>query len=438
MPIEITMPSLAAGMTEGNLSRWLKAENEPVEKGEAIAEVETDKATMEIEAEDSGILARILVPSGSEGVPVNTPIALLLQRGESADVLLQSPVTGSAAMTSGPTELPDTESTEDAGTVPPLTAERVEPGPMASANAARLHASPLARRLAVEYGVALASLEGSGPGGRIVRLDVERAREQRPPATAAKSPPASSPSATPTPTPRLAPRPMPWQEYEAIPNTGMRKTIARRLLESKQTVPHFYLSANVELDAVLAVRRQLNEKEGATYKLSVNDFVVKAAALALRRIPAANAMWTDEQILRFKTVDVSVAVATEGGLLTPVIRSADQKGVETISSEVKRLAAAARAGKLNPDEYQGGGFTVSNLGMYGVDQFFAIINPPQSCILAVGAAESRPVIRESAVVARTMMTCTLSVDHRSVDGVVGAEFLAAFKAILEDPLQLLL
>src|SRR5438128_6262621 len=264
MPIEITMPSLAAGMTEANLTRWLKAENEPLEKGEAIAEVETDKAVIEIQAEDSGILARILVPSGSEGVPVNTPIALVLKEGESADAVPPSGASGVAAMASAPPELPDTESSEDAGRVPPLTTRTLAPGPTAVTDGKRPQASPLARRLASEYGVTLAGLQGSGPGGRIVRLDVERAREQgRAAVVAEAAPPISAPAVSP-PTLRPAPRPMPWQEFEAVPNSGMRKTIARRLLESKQTVPHFYLSADVELDAVLALRKPLNDRDGTT------------------------------------------------------------------------------------------------------------------------------------------------------------------------------
>ena len=231
---------------------------------------------------------------------------------------------------------------------------------------------------------------------------------------------------------------MPWQAYGSLANTTMRKTIARRLVEAKQAIPHFYLTVNIELDALLVLRQQLNAESDGISKLSVNDFVVKAAALALRRVPAANAMWTDEAILRFEAVDVSVAVATDGGLVTPVIRNADRKGLATISDEVKALAARAREGKLSPEEYQGGGFTISNLGMYGVDQFTAIINPPQSCILAIGAAEARPVVRGGAIEVRTLMTCTLSVDHRSVDGAVGAEFLAVFKRLVEKPLHLML
>ena len=430
MPTQIVLPSLAAGMEEATLARWRKSEGDPVEKGEVIAEIETDKATMEMEAEETGILGRILVPSGSQGVAVNTPIALLLRDGE---------------------ELPDTEASEDAayppavpGTHPAETSAPASPAAVMApeeraASQRRPRASPLARRLAREYGVSLSQLQGSGPRGRIVRLDVERARGQATPAPAA--PASAGPSPSPSvleATTRPGPQPMPWQTYAPLANSTMRRTMARRLVAAKQTVPHFYLTVSVELDALVALRQELNGEAGAPCKLSLNDFVVKAAALALRRVPAANAMWTEEAILRFEDVDIAVAVATEGGLITPVVRNADQKGLATISTEIKDLAARAREGKLKPEDYQGGGFTVSNLGMYGIEQFSAIINPPQSCILAVGVAEARPVARHGAVEVRTLTTCTLSVDHRSVDGAIGAEFLAAFKAIVERPLKLML
>lgn len=435
MPLEIVMPSLAAGMTEGTLTRWLKGEGDAVAKGEAIAEVETDKATLEMEAEETGILGRILVPAGPGAVAVNTPLAVLFKAGEAVD-------TAAPAIAPAPTPAPAP------ATLPSASQPAVLGG---TAPGHRVPASPLARRLAAQYGVSLTGLHGSGPSGRVVRLDVERLRD----AAAAHSPPPPAPTVAPAPpspaaaatatatrpqamaTPP-APQPMPWQAHTAIPNSAMRKTIARRLSEAKQTVPHFYLTIEVELDAVLSLRQRLNGRPGAESKLSVNDFIVKAAALALRRVPAANAMWTDEAILRFAEVDISVAVATDGGLITPIVRQADRKGLATICGEVKQLAAKARDGKLTPEEYQGGSFTISNLGMYGITQFSAIVNPPQACILAVGAGEPRPVVRDGTVQVRTLMTCTLSVDHRAVDGAVGAEFLAAFKPLIEDPLQLML
>lgn len=438
MPLEIVMPSLAAGMTEGTLTRWLKGEGDAVAKGEAIAEVETDKATLEMEAEETGLLGRILVPAGPGAVAVNTPLAVLFKAGEAVD-------TAAPAASPAPTPAPAPATLPSAS--PPAALGGTAPGH-------RVPASPLARRLAAQYGVSLTGLHGSGPSGRVVRLDVERLRDAAAarPAAAPALPPAVAAPALPSPveaatvpavrpqaavTPS-APQPMPWQAHTAIPNSAMRKTIARRLSEAKQTVPHFYLTVEVELDAVLSLRQRLNGRSGAESKLSVNDFIVKAAALALRRVPAANAMWTDEAILRFAEVDISVAVATDGGLITPVVRQADRKGLATISGEVKQLAAKARDGKLTPEEYQGGSFTISNLGMYGITQFSAIVNPPQACILAVGAGEPRPVVRDGTVQVRTLMTCTLSVDHRAVDGAVGAEFLAAFKPLIEDPLQLML
>jgi pyruvate dehydrogenase E2 component (dihydrolipoyllysine-residue acetyltransferase) len=459
MPVQIVMPSLAAGTTTAALRRWLKAEGEPVNKGEVIAEVETDKATMEMEAEETGVLGRILVRSGSEAVAVNTPIAILLQEGELPDTESSEDAASPAAPTIlREAELPDTESSEDAAsptassTVAGVSlVEASAPVPPAVPRQRRVFASPLARRLARHYGVRLADLPGSGPNGRIVRLDVERAREKTPfpeqPVPAQQTAPrVQPPTGTTLPTsPREAPatapptpQPMPWQAYRSVANSSMRKTIARRLVEAKQTVPHFYLTRNVELDELLSVKQHLNARADGAYRLSVNDFVVKAVALALRRVPAANSMWTEEATLVFEDVDVSVAVATDAGLITPVIRGADGKGVGAISKEVKELAARAREGKLKPEEYQGGGFTVSNLGMYGIEQFTAIVNPPQSCILAAGAGERRPVVREGAVQVRTLVTCTLSIDHRSVDGAVGAQFLTAFRTLIEDPLQLTL
>jgi pyruvate dehydrogenase E2 component (dihydrolipoamide acetyltransferase) len=415
MAIEIVMPVLSAGMEEATLARWLKAEGDVVAVGDVLAEVETDKATMEMEAEAAGILGKRLVADGTAGVPVNSPIAILLAEGESL------PADGGAA----------------APVAAPMAAVvmATPPAPVATGGD-RVLSSPLARRLAARYGLDLSGLTGSGPKGRVVRLDVERARE-------------AGPSAVPTPASVAAPAPaakaapiaaaVPLDRpHVALPNSSMRKTIARRLTESKQTVPHFYLTVDVELDALLALRKDLNGRPNADYRLSVNDFIVKAVALALRQVPAANASWTDEAIIQWSDVDVCVAVATDGGLLTPIVAKADQLGLATLSNRVKDLAARARDGALKPEEFQGGGFTISNLGMYGITAFSAIVNPPQACILAVGAAEERAVVRDGALAVRTMMTCTLSVDHRAVDGAVGAAFLAAFKPLLEDPLRLML
>lgn len=305
----------------------------------------------------------------------------------------------------------------------------------------RVFASPLARRLAARAGLDLRRMDGSGPHGRIVRADVEAAEARSattPPERAESDPFDVAPPSVEAPAHAVKGRLQSWQRYTEEPNSQMRKVIGRRLAESKQTVPHFYLTIDCALDPLLDLRAQLNEKapEGA-WKLSVNDLIIKAAAVALRRVPAANAVWTDEAILKLETVDISVAVATDRGLITPIIRDADIKGLSTIATEMKDLAARARAGTLQPEEFQGGGFTISNLGMYGIREFSAIINPPQSCILAVGQGEQRPVVREGALTVATMMSCTLSVDHRSVDGAVGAEYLAAFKALIEDPLAML-
>ncbi|MFC0287278.1 pyruvate dehydrogenase complex dihydrolipoamide acetyltransferase [Kaistia hirudinis] len=411
MPKEILMPSLSAGMEEGTLARWLKAEGDAVAAGEIIAEIETDKATMEMEAAEAGILGRLLVPAGTNGVPVNAPIAILLQPGES---LAEAPAPTPAAPPAQPaaSEAPKPAvATQAADELPP-----------------RHLASPLARRLAAESDIDLAALTGSGPRGRIVRIDVERARAA---ASAASPAPAAEPRPAPVPE-------APAQRVTRLPHSAMRRVIARRLLESKQTVPHFYLSVECEIDRLLALRADLNAVAADDYKLSVNDLVIKAAAKALRIVPEANAMWTEDAILRFDDVDVAVAVATDGGLITPVLRRADEKSLGTLSNEIKELAGRARANKLKPEEYQGGGFTVSNLGMYGVVSFAAIINPPQSCILAVGAGKRRAVVREDdTIVAATVMNCTLSVDHRSVDGAIGARYLSAFKDLIEQPLRLL-
>ncbi|WES31355.1 pyruvate dehydrogenase complex dihydrolipoamide acetyltransferase [Varunaivibrio sulfuroxidans] len=434
MPIQITMPALSPTMTEGNLAKWLKNEGDAVSSGDVIAEIETDKATMEVEAVDDGVLGKIVVPAGSEGVAVNSVIALLLEEGEDASALENVTVTAPSpapppapapapAPTPTPTPAAQAQGSTPASSPTPLPAS-------ARSGGDRLFASPLARRMADQAGLDLSALTGSGPHGRIVKRDVEQAIEKGVPAKTAAA--------------QGAPQAMAIGRdggTTAQPNSTMRKIIAKRLQESKQTVPHFYLTVDCELDGLIEARKRLNalspEGEGA-YKLSVNDFIIKAVALALKRVPTANAMWTDDAIELFNDIDVSVAVATPGGLITPVVRNADLKGMVQISNEIKSLAARGRDGKLMPEEYQGGGFTISNLGMYGVKEFSAIINPPQSCILAVGAGEQRPVVKNGELAIATVMGVTLSVDHRAVDGALGARFLQAFKSIIEEPYTLIL
>jgi pyruvate dehydrogenase E2 component (dihydrolipoamide acetyltransferase) len=423
MSIEVCMPAVSTSMTEGTLARWHKKEGEPVEIGEIIAEIETDKAIVDLEAEASGILAKIFVADGSNGVKVGSVIARIAQLGggHASDT---APGSGGAGA--------DTAARADAAPAP------VHP----HSNGTRRFASPLARRIAAERGVALEEITGSGPNGRIIKADVE----SHVPALAAPAP-AMLPQSQPPKA--LAPQnhsPHAHLEaaathgldpaYDEVPHTGMRRVIAQRLSESKQQVPHFYLDLDCQIDALLALRAQLHASvEGV--KLSVNDFLVKAAALALRQVPAANASWTESCVRMHRDVDISVAVATPGGLLTPVVRGADGKSLGAISAEVKALAERARVGKLLPAQYQGGTFTISNLGMYGVRRFSAIINPPQACILAVGAAEQRPIVRDGALAVGTLVTLGLSADHRVVDGAVAAEFLATLRKLLEAPLALL-
>ena len=406
MPTQILMPALSPTMTEGTLARWLKGEGDAVEPGDIMAEVETDKATMEIEAVDEGVLGRILVPEGTEGVEINTPIAVLMGEGESTADIAEAP-------SAGPVVAPAAPAVAPAG-------NGAQPAPKAGD---RIFASPLARRMAAQAGLDLAALSGSGPRGRIVKRDIEAALAKAP---AAPEAPAQAPPAA-----------VPEGGVVAVPNTGMRKTIARRLVESKQTIPHFYLTVDCSIDALLKTREELNARSEAQ-RLSVNDFIVKAVALALRKVPEANASWTDAATLRYERIDVAVAVAVEGGLVTPVVRDADNKGLAQISSEMADFAARARDGKLKPEEYRGGGFSVSNLGMFGIREFAAVINPPQAGILAIGAGEKRPVVEDGALAIATVMSCTLSGDHRVIDGAVGARFLAAFKGLVEDPLTMLL
>ncbi len=439
MPVKVLMPALSPTMTEGTLAKWHVKEGDTVESGDVIAEIETDKATMEVEAVDEGKIGKILVAEGSEGVAVNEVIALLLEEDEDESALDGADT--SAAGTAPAAEAPS----EPASSSAPAqldTPAKASPAPAAPVSGGdRIKASPLARRIAANDGVDLASVTGSGPRGRIVKRDVEAAKSAKPAAESASAEKAA-PSA---PAAAAAPAASGWNpdltglpEYEEIPNSGMRKTIARRLTESKQQVPHFYLTVDCELDNLLATRKQLNEKAGDGVKISVNDFVIRAVSLALKKVPAANSIWTDKATLQCKKQDISVAVAIDGGLITPVVRDAGSKGLAEISSEMKALAGKARDGKLMPEDYQGGTFSVSNLGMFGIKEFSAIINPPQGCILAVGAGEQRPVVKDGALAIATVMSCTLSVDHRAVDGAVGAQFMAEFKKLIEDPLSMLL
>ncbi|MCE3247092.1 MAG: pdhC [Geminicoccaceae bacterium] len=453
MPIEIRMPALSPTMTEGNLARWLKREGDRISAGEVIAEIETDKATMEIEAVEEGKLGRILIADGTEGVAVNTPIALLLEDDEDASALANFPSDG-VGETAAPIEAeveppvaaassarPTTKTEAAAAATPAVAKEGAKQGNGAD-RGERIFASPLARRIAEQAGIDLGRLRGSGPHGRIIKVDIERAIRE---GVAPKAPPAAAPAPAAARPEARAPSPIPpsapaASAYTEQPLSNMRKVIARRLTEAKQTIPHF-LSMDCELDALLKLRGELNAREGADYKLSVNDFVIKAAALALRKVPKANASFGGDKIYQYHDVDVGVAVAIDDGLVTPVIRKADQKGLATISKEMRDLSARARdpgGMKLKPEEYQGGSLSVSNLGMYGVRDFQAVINPPQAAILAVGAGERRPVIKDGAVASATTMTVTLSIDHRVVDGALGAQLLQAFKGYIEDPLAMLL
>ncbi len=437
MSTNILMPALSPTMTEGTLSRWLKKEGETVKAGDVLAEIETDKATMEVEAVDEGVLGKIIVPDGTTGVQINAPIAVLLAEGETLSDAAPPAATPAPPppppQPSAPSPAPQT------ATAPPPPAPATRKAPNGAGNGAaegRIFASPLARRMAEQAGLSLASLKGSGPNGRIVKADVEAALARAPaPTPAAKAPAAGAPSAAPALAAITAP-------HRLVPHTTMRRVIARRLTESKQTIPHFYLSVEVALDALLKLRADLNSrsaKDGpGAFKLSVNDLIIKAAALTLARFPRVNASYTEEGIVEYEDVDISVAVAIPDGLITPIIRRADQKGLAVISNEMKDLAERAKSGKLKLEEFQGGGFSISNLGMFGISEFSAVINPPQAAILAVGAGEKRPVVREGALAIATMMTCTLSVDHRVIDGVLGAGWLSAFKGIIEDPLSLML
>ena len=438
MSTNILMPALSPTMTEGTLARWLKKEGDTVSAGDVIAEIETDKATMEVEAVDEGVLGKILVPDGTANVAVNAPIAILVESGEAVPAGARAADAAPPAEVASPPPPPGAVTSSEDG---PVAADRsAAPQPAAPARAepeaggGRVFASPLARRLAQAAGIDLATLTGTGPHGRIVRADVDAAK-----LGAAKNAPAAAPVAAPViaAPAKAAPIAAP---HTLTPHSSMRKIIARRLTEAKQTVPHFYLSTDVQLDALLKLRGDLNGRaRGAgAFRISVNDLLIKAAAVALREVPGVNASYTEEGIAQYSEIDIAVAVAIPDGLITPIIRGADRKGLVAVSNEMKDLAARAKAGKLKPEEFQGGGFSISNLGMFGITTFAAIINPPQGAILAVGAGELRAVVREGVLAVATMMTCTLSVDHRVIDGAMGAQWLQAFKSVVEDPLGILL
>ena len=446
MATNILMPALSPTMEEGKLAKWLVKEGDTVKSGDILAEIETDKATMEFEAVDEGRIGKILVPEGSEGVKVNAPIAVLLGEGEKAgdvDISAAMKDIGAAVKAEAPkAEAPKTAPKAPAkAEAPKVETPKAAPTPAAAASGNRIFASPLARRIAATKGIDLAALAGSGPRGRIVKADVDNATPGAKPAGAAVAPKAEAVGAG------MAVAPLPDAklfykagEYEEIPHDSMRKAIARRLTSAKTLIPHYYLSVDCDLTALMATREALNAAAGknAAYKLSVNDFVMKASAMALMKHPDVNASWTETSILRHKHADVGVAVALDFGLITPIIFKAETKGLAEISNEVKALAARAKEKKLKPQEYEGGSFSVSNMGMFGIKSFTSIINPPQSCIIAVGAGEERAVVKNGKVEVATMMTITMSCDHRVVDGATGARFLKTLKQFIEEPASMLL
>lgn len=433
MPTEILMPALSPTMEEGTLAKWLVKEGDTVSSGDLLAEIETDKATMEFEAVDEGTIGKILVPEGSEGVKVNTAIAVLLEEGESADDIA---ATRAAAPEASPEAAAGNEATASAASDAPAPA----PAAPVKADGGRIFASPLARRIAAQKGLDLSQIKGSGPHGRIVKADVESATAPAPASAPASAQAAPAPAAAPAgPSADAVAKMYEGREYEEIKLDGMRKTIAARLSEAKQTIPHFYLRRDIKLDALLKFRGQLNKQlEGRGVKLSVNDFIIKAVANALQQVPDCNAVWAGDRVLQLKPSDVAVAVAIEGGLFTPVLQDADTKSLSALSTEMKDLAARARDRKLAPHEYQGGTFAVSNLGMFGIDNFDAIVNPPHAGILAVGTGLKKPVVGDDGeLTVATVMSVTMSVDHRVIDGALGAQLLQAIVENLENPMVML-
>ena len=448
MPINILMPALSPTMEKGNLAKWLKKEGDKVKSGDVIAEIETDKATMEVEAVDEGTIAKILVPEGTQDVPVNDIIAVMAGDGEDVKAAgagaAPAPKASAEAPAAKPAAAPaaaETPAPKAAAAPAPQT-----PAPQAAApqgnGHARIFSSPLARRLAKEAGIELGRINGSGPHGRIVARDVEDAKSGK-----GLKAPAAAPAAGPSIAPSMSDKQIlalfEPGSYEVVPHDGMRRTIAQRLTASVQTVPHFYLTIDCDIGKLLAAREEINtaapkdKEKKPLYKLSVNDFVIKAMAVALQRIPNCNVSWTESGMLKHKHSDIGVAVAMPGGLITPIIRKAETKSLSTISGEMKDFAARARARKLKPEEYQGGTTAVSNLGMYGINHFTAVINPPHATILAVGASEERAVVRGGKVEAAHIMSVTLSCDHRAVDGALGAELIGAFKMLIENPVMMM-
>lgn len=430
----ILMPALSPTMEEGTLARWLVKEGDKVASGDVIAEIETDKATMEVEAVDEGILAKIIIADGTEAVKVNSVIGVIGEEGDDdADIaaVVGGGTAPAAAKAPKATEIKAEETPKEAAKAAAATTATVSTGN-------RIFASPLARRIAQNKGLDIATVKGSGPKGRIIKRDVEAVLAAPKAATQALTPVAEAPKAAKISAPLNLPSDLP---YEDIANNGMRKTIASRLVQSKQEVPHYYVSIDCELDALLDLRKTLNaqspEGKGA-FKISVNDMIIKAAALALKEVPAMNVAWGGDFVRWYGQADIAVAVATDGGLITPIVRNAGGKGLSSISNEMKDLAGRAKSGKLAPSEYQGGTFTISNLGMFGTKQFQAIVNPPAAGILAIGAGEKRPVVKDNALAIATVMTVTLSADHRSTDGAVGALFIKAFKKYIENPLAMML
>jgi pyruvate dehydrogenase E2 component (dihydrolipoamide acetyltransferase) len=447
MPINILMPALSPTMEKGNLAKWLKKEGDKVKSGDVIAEIETDKATMEVEAVDEGTIAKILVPEGTQDVAVNDVIAVLAGDGEDVKAA------GAGAATAPPKAAPAAEAPAAKAATAPAPAAKAAPvaaaapAPQAAAalqanGHARIFSSPLARRLAKEAGIELTRINGSGPHGRVIARDVEEAKSGK-----GLKAPAAAPSAGPAIAPSMSDKQVlalfEPGSYEVIPHDGMRRTIAQRLTASIQTVPHFYLTMDCDIGKLLAAREEINaaapkdKEKKPLYKLSVNDFAIKALAVALQRIPNCNVSWTDGGMLKHQHSDVGVAVAMPGGLITPIIRKAETKSLSTISGEMKDFAARARARKLKPEEYQGGTTAVSNLGMYGISHFTAVINPPHATILAVGTSEERAVVRNGKIEVAHMMSVTLSCDHRAIDGALGAELIGAFKMLIENPVMMM-
>ncbi|MEE2933032.1 MAG: pyruvate dehydrogenase complex dihydrolipoamide acetyltransferase [Pseudomonadota bacterium] len=421
MPVKILMPALSPTMTDGKLAKWNVSIGDDVASGDVLAEIETDKATMEVEAVEEGRVAKLLVQEGSENVAVNSVIALLLEDGETADEIELT----EDFVSENKIEIPIAEREREAT---PLKANHTPPEHKGLGEGAdpvdkdRVLASPLAKRMASQAGIGLDEISGSGPNGRIVKRDIEAVLSGGLPAVVAANPTSDTNN----------------QEYELIEHSTMRKTIAARLTESKQTVPHFYVRVDCEIDKLLEFRAELNKKADGAYKLSINDIIIKAAGVALKKVPNANSCWTESGIRVFRSADISVAVSVEGGLITPIIFNADGKGLEQISKEMHELAERARDGKLSPEEYTGGTFSISNLGMYGVKSFDAVINPPQACILAVGAGQQSPVVHNGALAVATVMNLTLSADHRAVDGAVAAEYMKCLSGLIEDPMTMLL